>query len=257
MSVWLWGKCRSHQMGRGVRQRGDEAAEAGCIAQGPWSSLSPTRPGSVLTNSRAGSQSCAGDRGTEAGWKGEPLFLSSSFGWRGEEKGFPRPLEELSLLNWESPGQLPPLTWALPASLTWARACSACWRSASSYLPPAPRYGPVPPQTETPHWRCWRPWRMTWSRGGVEWRRVGRRAGSSGILWDARSPTGDAPSCHLTQACPAQNPLWLHPPGRGGHYSSCSPECLEGCLPKLHASESYPHRHPHLHRVAQWKYIII
>ena len=45
-------------------------------------------------------------------------------------------------------------------------------------------------------------------RGGVvEWRRVGRRAGSSGILWDARSPTGDAPSCHLAQACPAQNPL--------------------------------------------------
>lgn len=62
-------------------------------------------------------------------------------------------------------------------------------------------------RTETPHWRCWRPWRMTWSRGGVEWRRVGRRAGVPGILWDARSPTGDAPSCHLTQACPAQNPL--------------------------------------------------
>ena len=38
---------------------------------------------------------------------------------------------------------------------------------------------------------------MTWSRGRVEWRRVGRRAGSSGILWDARSPLEMFPAATL------------------------------------------------------------
>ena len=225
------------------------------VAQGPWSSLSTTRPGSVLTNTRAGGQSCAGDRGTKAGWKGEPPFLLSSFGWRGGRDS-----------------QAHQRSWAFSTGSALA-----------SYLHPPelrqlPRHGPrLAPHAgdqlllifhllQDPGQFLLRQRLPTGGTGGHGgW--PGAEAGWSGGGWEGgQGPRGFCGMqgahwrCSQLPPCtglPCSEHSVTSPTRQRRPLLFLQPRVPWGLPPQTPCLWIYPHRQPHLHRVAQWKRIII